>query len=199
MYDSRMGHVTREELELGLPALRRSPRESGRLELIVRRPAVGKREVVNAATLDLAEGLVGDSWKSRPSSRLRNRGPHPDMQLTLMNARAIALIAGETARWPLAGDQLYVDFDVSGEHLPPGTRLAIGDAIVEVTAQPHTGCVKFTRQFGADATKFVNSPAGRALNLRGINARVIVGGAIRTGDPVTKVAAAEAAATGAVA
>jgi MOSC domain-containing protein YiiM len=177
------------ELEAGLSEIARSPKDSGRLELIVRRPAVGEREVPEEGELDLVEGLVGDTWKGRSSSRMPDRTPHPDMQLTIMNARAIALIAGEHTRWPLAGDQLYVDLDLSAENLAPGTRLAIGTAIVEVTAPPHTGCDKFAARFGAAATKFVNSPTGRAFNLRGINARVVVPGRICQGDSVRKIPA----------
>jgi MOSC domain-containing protein YiiM len=106
------------------------------------------------------------------------------MQINIMNARATALVAGSKDRWPLAGDQLYVDLDLSGANLPPGTRLAIGSAVLEVTSQPHTGCAKFVARFGLDAMKFVNSPVGRELNLRGINAKVVTAGTIRVGDDV---------------
>ena len=103
-----------------------------------------------------------------------------------MSSRAAALVAGDRERWPLAGDQLYVDLDLSDENLPPGTRLALGSAVLEVTDEPHTGCKKFTARFGLDAMVFVNSPVGRALNLRGINARVVESGTVRVGDAVTK-------------
>ena len=119
--------------------------------------------------------------------------PHPDMQLNIMNARVIALVAGSRDRWALAGDQLYIDLDLSADNLPAGTRLSIGSAIVEVTAVPHTGCGKFAARFGVDAVKFVNSPVGRQLNLRGINAKVIQPGTIRVGDVARKVPAAVAA------
>lgn len=180
-------HLTIEQLHEGLEHIRQSPRDRGVIELIVRRPRVGEREVLDAGELDLTAGLLGDTWGVRSSSRMRDRSPHPDMQVNVMNARAIALIAQQKERWPLAGDQLYVDLDLSAEHLPPGTRLAIGDAVIEVTDQPHTGCAKFGSRFGADATTFVNSPLGRQLNLRGINARVVRGGIIRLGDIVTRV------------
>ncbi len=179
-------HPTTAELEAGLDAIRRAPRDAGALELIVRRPAVGEREVVGEGVLDLADGLVGDTWRARGDRRRADRSPNPDCQLTLMNARAVALVAGDRNRWPLAGDQLYVDLDLSGENLPPGTRLGIGLAVIEVTAKPHTGCMKFTARFGRDAMEFVNSPVGRALNLRGINAKVVRPGAIRVGDVARK-------------
>lgn len=180
-------HLTTAELEAGLAHIRQSPQDGGELALIVRRPAVDTREVLTEGELDPATGLVGDTWRMRGSSRTADGAAHPDMQLNLMNARAIALLAQEEARWPLAGDQLYVDLDLSDANLPPGTRLAIGDAIIEVTAQPHTGCNKFAARFGVDAVKFVNSPEGKRLHLRGINARVVQGGVIHQGDRVTKV------------
>lgn len=182
-----MTFVPLADLERGLDHIRAAPKDLGVLELIVRRPAVDEREVLEAGGLDEADGLVGDTWRSRSSSRMPEGGPHPDMQLNLINARAIALIAPDLHRRPLAGDQLHLDLDLSGDNLPPGTRLAIGDlAVIEVTDQPHTGCHKFSARFGADALRFVNSPVGRELNLRGINARVTQPGPIRRGDPVRK-------------
>jgi len=182
-------HLTTEELHTGLDEIRRSPRDQGTLVLIVRRPGIDEREVLEHGELDLTQGLVGDSWNRRGSSRSVDGGPHPDMQLNIMNARAIALVARSPDRWPLAGDQLFVDLDLSPANLPPGTRLAIGSAIVEVTAEPHTGCGKFVSRFGIDAMKFVNSTIGRELSLRGINAKVAQPGAIRIGDAVRKLSA----------
>jgi hypothetical protein len=170
----------------GLPEIRRSPRKSGAVELIVRRPAVEQREVVEEARLDLVQGLVGDCWSTRGSKSMPDGSANPDAQLTLMNARVAALVAGERDRWSLAGDQLYVDLDLSGGNLPPGTRLEIGSAVIEVTAIPHTGCGKFVRRFGVDALKFVNSPVGRELNLRGVNAKVVVPGTVRAGDEIRR-------------
>jgi MOSC domain-containing protein YiiM len=175
--------VTLADLEPGLDAVAASPGERGLVELIVRRPAVDEREVLDEATLDVVDGLVGDSWRARGGAG----GPNPGTQLTLMNSRTAALVAGPSERWPLAGDQLYVDFDLSEESLPPGTRLQVGDALVEVSAEPHRGCGKFAARFGVDALKLVNSTAGRALNLRGVNARVVEGGRVRAGDPITRV------------
>ena len=179
-------HLTTAELEAGLDAIRQSPKDEGVIALIVRRPQVNAREVLEEGALDLVEGLVGDSWKVRASTRTPDGSPHPDMQLNVMNARVIALVAGEKGRWPLAGDQLFIDMDMSHENLPPGTRLAVGSAVIEVTDQPHTGCKKFAARFGLDALKLVNSPVGRQLQLRGVNAKVAQPGVIRVGDLVKK-------------
>jgi MOSC domain-containing protein YiiM len=179
--------LTMVELEAGLDDICQSPKDVGTVELIVRRPQPGKREVVQEAEIDLALGLVGDNWKARGSRHTPDGSAHPDAQLTVMNARAIALLAQQQARWPLAGDQLYVDLDLSASNLPPGTRLKLGTAVIEVTVQPHTGCKLFEARFGTDAVKFVNSPAGKQLRLRGINAKVLQPGAVRVGDVVTKI------------
>ena len=181
-----MTHRSTEELLAGLPDIRQSPRDAGTLDLIVRRPAVGAREVLEQARLDVADGLVGDTWKQRASSRTSDRTPHPDMQLNIMNSRAIDLVAQTKERWPLSGDQLFIDIDLSDANLPAGTRLALGSAVIEVTDQPHTGCSKFAARFGKDAFNFVNSPLGTELHLRGINARVVQPGEIKVGDVVRK-------------
>jgi len=180
-------HLTAEELHAGLDEIRRSPKDEGVLELIVRRPRVGEREVIDEAQLDVAVGLVGDTWSIRGSRRSKDGLAHPDMQLNIMNARVIALVAQERERWHLAGDQLFMDLDLSADNLPLGTRLAVGSAVIEVTAEPHTGCQKFVSRFGLDAMQFVNSPVGRELNLRGINARVVKPGTIRVRDVAKKV------------
>ena len=182
---STIKHLNRDELETGLTQLT-SPQDDGVLDLIVRRPSIGQREVLATGTLDPGEGLVGDNWRTRGSSRTLDKSSHPDMQLNVMNSRVIHLIAQVKERWQLAGDQLFVDLDLSDGNLPPGTRLSIGSAIIEVTPQPHTGCGKFVERFGVDAMKFVNSPTGRLLRLRGLNARVIQPGTIRVGDTVRK-------------
>ena len=182
-------HLSMEELEAGLPAVAESPRDEGVLRLIVRRPAVEQREVLGEGRLDLVEGLVGDNWRTRGSSRTEDGTAHPDMQLNVINARLIELVAQSPERWKLAGDQLFMDLDLSMDNLPAGTRLALGSAVIEVTPQPHTGCQKFVKRFGVDAMKFVNSPTGRRLRLRGLNARVVRPGVIRAGDVVRKVAA----------
>ncbi len=179
-------HLTMSELEAGLDEIRASPKDNGVLRLIVRRPLTDEREVLESGELDTEVGLVGDNWKAKGFYKSPDGAAHPDMQVNVMNARAAALVAQSDDRWALAGDQLYVDLDLSGANLPPGTRLAIGDAVIEVTAEPHTGCSKFVTRFGADAMKFVNSPTGRELNLRGICAKVVRPGAIHTGDTITK-------------
>ena len=181
-----MSHLTREELEAGLEEIRKAPKGEGRLKLIVRRPQVEQREILEEATLDLKEGLVGDSWKNRPSSRTPDGSPHPDMQINIMNSRVTALVAQSPERWQLAGDQLYLDMDLSAENLPAGTRLAVGSAVLEITPLPHTGCHKFVSRFGLDAMKFVNSELGRDLRLRGLNAKVVQSGTIRVDDVVKK-------------
>ena len=176
-----------EDLEAGLDEILRSPKDAGLLHLIVRRPRVDEREVLAEGELHPSEGLVGDGWKGRGSSRTPDGSAHPEMQLNIMNARVIALIAQGKERWPLAGDQLYLDLDLSGANLPAGARLALGQAVIEVTAQPHSGCKKFVARFGLEAMQFVNSKVGRELNLRGINARVIQPGIIRVGDVARKI------------
>lgn len=181
-----MEHRTTAALEAGVQEVRRSPADDGRVELIVRRPEVGTREVVADVQLDRAVGLVGDNWLRRGNRRRPDGSANPDAQVTLMNARAVALIAGAVDRWPLAGDQLYVDLDLGEANLPPGTRVAIGDAVLEITDDPHTGCRKFADRFGQDAVRFVNSKVGRELRLRGANARVVVDGTVRSGDRIRK-------------
>jgi hypothetical protein len=187
-------HISLAELQAGVETIRRSPRDAGVVALIVRRPEVEAREVLGDARLDETEGLLGDCWRARGSRSSKDGLANPDAQITLMNARSAALIAGSPEHWALAGDQLYVDLDLSEANLPPGSRLEVGEALLEVTALPHRGCGKFLRRFGAGAAKFVNSPVGRELNIRGINARVVRGGIVRTGDEVRKQADYERAA-----
>ncbi len=174
------------ELEAGLAEIRRSPADDGTLRLIARRPAVEQRELLEVAQLDTEQGLVGDGWRARGSKRTADGSADPEAQVTLMNARVAALLTGSPDGWSVAGDQLYVDLDLAESNLAAGTRLAIGEAVLEVSATPHTGCAKFSGRFGLDALRFVSTPEGRALRLRGMNTRVVQSGAIRLGDPVRK-------------
>lgn len=178
--------LTMDELEGAWDSLLGSPQDLGTVEMIVRRPAVEEREIVDEGELDLTEGLVGDNWRTRGSSRTTNGLGHPEMQLNIMNARVLDVVAQGKERWHLAGDQFIVDMDLSQENLPSGTQLAMGSAVIEVTSIPHTGCAKFVARFGADAMKFVNSPQGKVHRLRGLNAKVVVPGVVRVGDVVRK-------------
>ena len=182
-------NVELTRLEESLDHIRQAPADGGTVELIVRRPAVDERQVLTEARLDLRDGLEGDTWRARGSSRTPDGGPSEEAQVTLMNARAAAAIALERDRWALAGDQLYVDLDLSIANLPPGSRVQIGSAVIEFSEAPHTGCAKFSARFGNDAMRFVNSPVGRELRLRGANCRVVVAGTVRPGDTIRKLPA----------
>jgi len=179
-------HLTTEELEAGLDHIRLSPKDEGVVELIVRRPNVDHREVLEEAEFSTTQGLIGDSWNIRRSSKTPDGSPNPEMQINIMNSRSVGLVAQERERWPLAGDQLFIDMDLSKANLPAGSRISIGTAVLEVTAPPHTGCKKFVARFGFEAMKFVNSEVGRELCLRGINAKVVQAGTIRVGQVVKK-------------
>ena len=184
-----MEHLTAAQLDRGIDHVRDSPADEGRVDLIVRRPAVDEREILVVATLDLADGLVGDTWRARGSSRTPDGSSDPEAQLTVMNTRAAALVAQRPDRRQLAGDQLYVDLDLSEGNLPAGTRLELGTAVIEITSKPHLGCQKFSDRFGKDALLFVNSRLGRDLRLRGANARVVVSGTVSVGDVIRKLPA----------
>jgi len=179
-------HLPMAELEAGMELIRQSPKDHGILKMIVRRPSEDDREIVHEVELHLTDGLVGDNWKTRGNRHMPDGSANPDAQITVMNVRTIELLAQNQQNWALAGDQLYVDLDLSADNLPPSTRLSIGTAVIEVTAQPHTGCSKFSARFGLDALKLVNSAEGKQLHLRGINTRIIQPGTIHTGDTVRK-------------
>lgn len=160
-----------------LDKIAQSPKQEGRVDLIVRRPAVDEREVLEVGELSEAQGLVGDNWRVKGE-------PVLDMQLNIMNSRVIQAICGDIINWPIAGDQFFVDFDLGAENLPAGTQLSLGDAIIEITPEPHMGCKKFTERFGVDAMKFVNSKLHREHNLRGICAKVVKSGRVAVGDSI---------------
>jgi len=176
-----------QELEAALDQLREAPKDEGILQLIVSRPDVDQREVLEQADLDPAKGLIGDNWIVRGSSKTHDGSAHPEMQINIMNSRVTALVAQEKERWSLAGDQLYIDMDLSKENLPAGSRIQVGSAVLEVSPLPHTGCHKFVARFGVDAMKFVNSPLGKELCLRGINAKVVQPGTIKVGQTAKKI------------
>ena len=182
-----MKHLTMQELEAALDHLREAPKDEGVLHLIVCRPAVEERQVLDMAELDPLKGLIGDNWIVRGSSKTPDGGPHPEMQINIMNSRVTALVAQDKERWPLAGDQLYIDMDLSRENLPAGSRIAVGTAVIEVSPLPHTGCHKFVSRFGVDAMKFVNSKVGKELCLRGINAKVVQAGVVKVGSTARKI------------
>jgi hypothetical protein len=171
---------------LGLDEIRRAPSTLGTVELIAVRPSDGERQVVDEASADVDLGIIGDNWSTRTNRHTSDRRPDPKAQVTIMSARAAALFSPNPARWPQAGDQLYVDFDLGESNVPAGTRLAVGAAVLEVTDKPHNGCAKFRRRFGEQALRLVNSPEGRQLHLRGINTTVVRSGLIRRGDTVRK-------------
>lgn len=181
-----MKHLTMQELEAALDHLREAPKNDGVVQLIVCRPEEDQRQEMNEAELDPAKGLIGDNWILRGSRRTVDGSPHPDMQINIMNARVTALVAQEKERWALAGDQLYIDMDLSKENLPAGSRIQVGSAVLEVSPQPHTGCHKFVARFGLDAMKFVNSEVGKELCLRGINAKVVQAGTVKVGETAKK-------------
>lgn len=178
---------TAAELKAGFGHVLDSPSDGGTLEMIVRRPGVNHREAIEEGRLTFEAGLEGDTWDRRKGYVTEDGFPDPDAQLTLTNSRFADLIAGRQDRWPLAGDQLYVDLDLGVDNLPPGSRLRLGEAVIEITALPHTGCKKYAQRFGAEALKFTAKPEGRRRNLRGIYARVVVPGTVRVGDTARKV------------
>ena len=173
-------HRSTEELEGFLSHIERAPSDAGPIEMIVRRPDEDQREIVESGTLDPEMGLVGDNWVDRGASG-------PDTQLTLISSRVLDAVAVSRDRWPLAGDQIVVDLDLSTVNLPAGSRLAVGDAVIEITEVPHTGCAKFADRFGSQGLRFVNVGDAREGRFRGVYARVVEGGDFTVGDKVTKI------------
>ncbi len=180
-------HVSKEELERALSSISGAPKSEGPIDLIVRRPANGERELLDSAELDVDAGLVGDNWKARGCKKTPDGSAHPEMQITLTGKRILDFIARDDARRELSGDQFVVDLDLSQENLPAGARLQLGEAVIEITSVPHTGCKKYVERFGIDALKLVNSPFGKNLRLRGVNAKVVQSGTVRRGQPIVKI------------
>jgi hypothetical protein len=179
-------HLSLEKLRQGLDEIRQSPKDRGILKAIVIRPETDARVSLQRCELSPDGGVHGDSWAKGCWMSLPDGRPHPDVQVTIMNARTIALIAKEEARWPLAGDNLLVDLDFSAGNLSPGTRLSVGSALLEITDVPHKGCKKFAERYGVDATRFVNAREGLRLHLRGIYARIVEAGVVAVGDTIAK-------------
>lgn len=179
-------HMTLAELQAGLAHITASPIDGGVLRGIVIRPRKGERQELDHCDVSLAGGAHGDHWAVKCWKKTSEGRPHPDVQICIMNARAIDLIAGVRENWALAGDNMFVDMNLTPENLPAGQRLAIGTAVIEITDTPHDGCALFTSRYGRDATKFVNSPEGKQLRLRGIYARVVTDGRVSVGNVATK-------------
>ena len=180
-------HLTTEQIQAGMPNINQSPSDNGTLELIVIRPESDTRRVLGQVQLSQEGGVHGDRWAKESWKKLPDGRPHPDVQVALTNARLVDLLSQTKDQWSWAGDNLFVDLDLSAENLPPGAKLSIGDTILEVTAEPHNGCKKYAQRFGKDAIRFINSPEGKKLHLRGIYARVVQAGTIRVGDAISKI------------
>lgn len=188
---SNAPHRNAAELRAGLDEVLASPRDGGRVEAIVVRPAVNAREERSSCRLVPGRGADGDRWGRRFPEPLLPGLPEQDSEITLINARAATLVAVHRDRWALAGDQLYVDFQLAEDNLRPGDRLRVGGAQLEIVALPHNGCRKFADRFGAAALALVNSPEGRRLHLRGLYARVVTAGEVRVGDRIDKIPRAD--------
>ena len=179
--------LTTEQIILGFPQVTESPADGGRLELIVVRPSDGERVLPESVRVSPESGVEGDKWVNSKGHDMPDGQPDPRVQVTLMNARLLRLISGGEERMPLAGDNLVVDLDLSDDNMPPGQRLSVGEAVLEVTEVPHNGCGTFLERYGRDAVKFINSPEGKRLHLRGVHAKVITAGTVRVGDDVRKI------------
>ncbi len=177
-------HLSLDELHRGLPEIIRSPKDQGTLKAIVIRPATDERVSLTQCDISPEHGVHGDNWAKGCWLELPDGSPHPDVQIAIMNSRFIDLIAQEQERWPLAGDQLFVD--LSKANRPPGQQSSRCSAVIEITAVPKKGCLKFVDRFGADSVKLVNSDEGKTLRLRGIYAKIIKAGTINVGDELKK-------------
>src|SRR4029453_14545114 len=177
-------HRPLAEIEKAAAGTGSSPSDIGIVEMIVCRPAPAERTVLDEGVLDVTHGLLGDNWEARGSRTTPDGTADPLRQVTVMNSRVLASVAGHRDRWQLAGDQLIVDFDLSMDSLPAGSRLQIGEAVVEVTEPPHTGCAKFAGRFGVDALAWTREPEGRQRRRRGMHVRVLESGLVRQGGVI---------------
>lgn len=179
-------HLSKAELAAGLPGVLESPKDNGAIEQIIVRPAANERRPVNSVAISLAGGLEGDHWAQGCWKSNESGEPHPDVQICMMNSRCIDLIAGDKSNWAPAGDNLFIDMDLTPDNLPPGTHISMGTAVLEITDTPHKGCAKFIERYGRDACVFVNVGDGDRYKLRGIYGRVVQDGVISVGDKVSK-------------
>lgn len=180
-------YLTTEQIEAGLSHILASPQDQGTLEAIVIRPEENERELRKLVYLTPECGVEGDRWATSSSLRLADGRPDPRVQVSLMNFRILRMIAGDEDRMCLAGDNLIVDLDLREANVPVGQKLAIGEAVVQVTEVPHTGCKKFANRYGEDATRFINAAERKSLHLRGLYARVLQAGTVQVGDVIRKV------------
>ncbi len=180
-------HPTLEQLELSLETIAASPSKQGTVELIISRPETGKRVVHTIGNFSKTGGLEGDNWANDCWKTLPDGKSDPIVQIAITNTRLLAAICPDKSRWPLAGDQIYTELNLSKTNLPVGTRLSAGTVILEITQEPHLGCSQYAEHFGKDSLKFTLTPRGRELNLRGIYAKVIKSGSINTGDRISKI------------
>ena len=181
-----MAHLTTDELTERVAALDVPPMDNGTITALVLRPEVNERKVVQSIRVKPNEGIEGDNYVARGSSKTPDGGPHPEAQICMMRSDVLNVFSdGDEAKWPLAGDQMLVDFDLSTDNLPTGTELGIGSATFRVVAKPHNGCQKFSERYGLDARRFANSdPVAR---YRGIYIIVLTEGEVSVGDTIAKI------------
>lgn len=163
------------------------PKDTGSVEAIFIRPVTEEREDLQEAELTKADGVKGDRWRPTASMRLPDGSPDPRTQITMMNVKVLECVSGGRDKWALAGDQLIVDLDVSEENLPVGQQIRIGDAVVEVTDVPHTGCAKFRRRYGNESLDYINGDGRESLRLRGVYVKVVEEATVRVGDVIAKI------------
>lgn len=182
-----MTHVTTAIIEKQLPYVEASPKDNGVIKLIVVRPKTNKRQILDSCFISYEKGMEGDNWTLGCWKTTEDGSPHPDVQIAITNYRIHEIFSNLDKDRALAGDNLFVDLDLSERNLKAGDRLALGSAIIKITSVPHNGCGKFKERFGIDALKFVNSPIGKQMHLRGIYAKVIQNGIVSVNDTIKKI------------